>query len=273
MALHIRPPAVAGLFYPEDPAELRAAVDGFLAAARSGRPAPGVVKAVIAPHAGYVYSGPIAGSAYEALRAGARGVRRVVLLGPTHRVYVRGLALPGVEAFETPLGTVHLDRDAIASIADLPQVVTSAAAHAREHSLEVHVPFLQRVFGDRFLLVPLAVGEASPDEIAEVLDRLWGGDETRVVISSDLSHYLPYGEGRRIDTATARRLEALEPVAPDEACGARPLNGLLALARRRGFAITLLDLRSSGDTAGNRDEVVGYGAFVVREPTHAGGAP
>jgi AmmeMemoRadiSam system protein B len=220
-----------------------------------------------------VYSGPIAGSAYEALRTGARAVRRVVLLGPTHRVYVRGLALPEVEAFETPLGTVHLDRDAIASIEDLPQVVTSAAAHAREHALEVQVPFLQRLFGDRFLLVPLAVGEATPEEVAEVLERLWGGDETRLVISSDLSHYLTYGEGRRVDAETARHIEALESVEPDEACGARPLNGLLALARRRGLTIALLDLRSSGDTAGRRDEVVGYGAFAVRERTHTGGAP
>lgn len=263
----IRPPAVAGLFYPGDAVELRATIDGFLAQARPADAPARVVKAIVAPHAGYVYSGPIAASAYAALRAGATLVRRVVLLGPTHRVYVRGLALPDVDAFETPLGIVRLDLDAIAALADLPQVVTSAAAHAREHSLEVHVPFLQRLFGDRFLLVPLAVGEASPDEVAEVIERLWGGDETRIVISSDLSHYLPYGEARRADLETARHIEALEPVAPDEACGARPLNGLLALARRRGLTVELLDLRSSGDTAGKCDEVVGYGAFAVREPT------
>jgi len=264
MNARVRQPAVAGLFYPSDREELANSVDELLSESAAGAtqvPA----KAVIAPHAGHVYSGAIAAVAYTGLARDAAGVRRVVILGPTHRAYVRGLALAGVDAFETPLGRLEVDREAVALLADLPQVVTSPSAHAREHSIEVHLPFVQRAFGPHVRIVPLAVGEASPDEVAEVLERLWGGDETRIVISSDLSHFLTYGDARVVDVATARKIVALEPVRPEEACGARPVNGLLALARRRGLRLELLDLRSSGDTAGSRDEVVGYGAFAVRE--------
>jgi AmmeMemoRadiSam system protein B len=278
MTTSVRPAVVAGLFYPRDPTDLARTVDRLLEEARAARPSGdrAVIKGIVAPHAGYVYSGPIAATAYDLLREGAERVRRIVLLGPTHRAYVRGLALAGVDAFQTPLGVVPVDMDAIAEIASLPQVVTSPAAHAREHSIEVHLPFLQRVFGREvapgkrewprdLAVVPLAVGEATPAEVAEVLDRLWGGEETRVIVSSDLSHFLGYRDAFRVDQETARHITALEPVDGEQACGARPLNGLLALAKRRGLALELLDLRSSGDTAGSRDEVVGYGAFAVRE--------
>lgn len=277
MSTSVRPAAVAGLFYPRDPRELARLVDRLLddaAAARPGGQGPEgsrvegedePVKGVIAPHAGYAYSGPVAASAYLRLRPERGTVSRVVLLGPTHRAYVRGLALPGADAFETPLGRVPVDADAVARIASLPQVVTSPGAHAQEHSLEVHLPFLQRLFGPDFTLLPLAVGEATPDEVAEVLERLWGGPETKIVISSDLSHFLGYRDAYRVDRATADRIVHLEPVVGEQACGARPVNGLLALARRRDLSLELVDLRSSGDTAGGRDEVVGYGAFLVHE--------
>jgi len=266
-----RPAAVAGMFYPASTAELGRQVDELLAAAagREHEPAP---KALIAPHAGYVYSGPIAASAYAQVRARRGRIRRVVLLGPAHRVPLRGLALPGVERFATPLGEVEIDAEAVAALRDLPQVVDSPRAHAAEHSLEVHLPFLQRVLGE-FSLLPLAVGEASAEEVAEVLDRVWGGDETLIVVSSDLSHYLPYDTARRIDRDTVDHLLSLDAgIDPERACGATPINGLLLAARRRGLAAELLDLRNSGDTAGDRRRVVGYAALALR-PQSTAAAP
>ncbi len=262
----VRRAAVAGSFYPASPIELAALVDAFVADAGPSSTLERGPKALVAPHAGYVYSGSIAGTAYAALAARASSVRRVVLLGPAHRVRVRGLALPGVTALETPLGEVAVDEAAIASLADLPQVSTSPLAHAREHSLEVQLPFLQRVLR-RFTVVPLVVGDASPEEVAEVLERLWGGPETLIVISSDLSHYLPYDVARNVDAQTAERVLAGHFVEPEAACGAAPVNGLLVVARRRGLRGALLDLRNSGDTAGARDEVVGYGAVAFYEPS------
>lgn len=259
-----RPPAVAGLFYPDDPEVLRRDVEAHLAAAglAEQETAP---KALILPHAGYVYSGPVAASGYARLpEVARRRIRRVVLLGPCHHVPLRGLAVPRAEAFATPLGAVPVDREAVARALALPQVVTSDEAHAAEHSLEVHLPFLQRLLGD-FALVPFAVGDASAEEVAEVLELLWGGPETLVVVSSDLSHYHDYAEARRLDAATCRAIEALDPEALDEesACGRVPVRGLLVVARRRGLAARTVDLRSSGDTAGPRDRVVGYGAWLV----------
>jgi hypothetical protein len=262
----VRPPAVSGLFYPAAAEELRSAVEGYLreAASRNGAPAP---KAVIAPHAGYVYSGPIAGSAFQTL-AGAAAVspiERVVLLGPSHFVPFRGLALPGYESFGTPLGTVRLQGAGAQAALRLPQVRMIPEAHVREHSLEVELPFLQVLLGD-FRLVPLVVGEAEPDEVAEVLDRLWGGPETLIVVSSDLSHYLPADAARRTDRQTADAILSLRgPLDPRQACGAAPINGLLATARARGLTAQLLDLRNSADTAGDPSRVVGYGAFAFHE--------
>jgi hypothetical protein len=259
-----RPAAVAGRFYPGRAGELTDAVDWCVKAAQvePGATAP---KVLLVPHAGYVYSGPIAGSAYAALAPWAHRIRRVVLLGPTHRVATPGLAAPRASHFETPLGPVPVDQAALAELDDLPQVRVSDAVHAEEHSLEVQLPFLQRLLGS-FALVPLAVGRASANEVAEVLERLWGGDETLVVISSDLSHYLPYAQARACDAATIERVLQLDPdLDHQEACGATPLAGALVAARRHGLAARLLDLRNSGDTAGDRDRVVGYAA-VAFEP-------
>jgi AmmeMemoRadiSam system protein B len=212
-----------------------------------------------------VYSGPIAASAYALLAPAADRIRRVVLVGPAHRVWFRGVALPGVMAFRTPLGDVEVDEEAAARIADLPQVSARPDAHRDEHSLEVHLPFLQRLLPD-FRVVPLVVGEADAGEVAEVLERLWGGEETLIVISSDLSHYLPYAAARSADAATARAILALDPtIEHEQACGGTPVNGLLALARRKRLVPTLLDLRNSGDTAGDRSRVVGYAAFAFHE--------
>jgi len=262
----VRVPAVAGLFYPDGTRALAAAVERYLASVpAAAAPSP---KALIVPHAGYVYSGPIAASAYARLKPAAAAVERVVLLGPCHRVAIRGLAAPTVDAFRTPLGEVPLDRAAIDALASLPQVVLRDDAHAGEHSLEVQLPFLQSVL-DRFTLVPLAVGDASPSEVAEVLERLWGGSETLIVISSDLSHYHDYATAQRIDSAAADAIEALDGgrLGRDQACGCLPIAGLLNCARRHALAAERLDLRNSGDTAGPRDQVVGYGAwaFVDRD--------
>ncbi|OIQ80876.1 hypothetical protein GALL_373730 [mine drainage metagenome] len=257
----VRPAAVAGMFYPGNPVDLARDVDAMLAEAALNAPhfQP---KALIAPHAGYIYSGPVAASAYSLLKPIAQRIRRVVLLGPTHRVAIRGLALPGASAFDTPLGTVAIDQAAVKLIADLPQVTVSPQAHALEHSLEVHLPFLQALLPD-FKLLPLAVGMASPEDVAEVLEILWGGDETLIVISSDLSHFLPYELAREADGETAQAiLDLRQPVSHEQACGGTPVNGLMLAARRHHLTPHLLDLRNSGDTAGDRDRVVGYGAFA-----------
>ena len=256
----IRRPAVAGVFYPEDARELHRMVQEYLGAARvSGAPP----KAIIAPHAGFVYSGPVAGSAFAQLAALKDRITRVVMAGPSHRLPFRGIAAADADFFATPLGIVPVDRAAIASLGDLPQVVAMAAAHAQEHSLEVHLPFLQEVLGE-FSIVPLVVGDAHQREMAEVLGRLWGGPETLIAISSDLSHYHDYETARRLDEATSSAIERLHPqdIRPEHACGRLPIVGLLEVAREQRLAARTLDLRNSGDTAGPRDEVVGYGAYA-----------
>ncbi|HEX3058808.1 MAG TPA: AmmeMemoRadiSam system protein B [Usitatibacter sp.] len=262
----IRPAAMAGSFYPGESSALAAEVAGYLAdASAEGHAAP---KAIIAPHAGYMYSGAIAGSIYARLAPLAGKIARVVLAGPAHRVYVAGVAVPSVDAFASPLGTVPLDAAVIAALRELPFVEVNDAAHAREHSLEVHLPFLQAVLG-AFSLVPLVVGEADPGEMATLFETVWGGRETLIVVSSDLSHYLPYESARGRDRDTARAIVGLEAtLVPEEACGAAPINGLLRAARRHGMAAELVDLRNSGDTAGDRSRVVGYGAFAFTEREH-----
>lgn len=258
--LRTRRPAVAGMFYPDDPGELRLAVAAYLEAAVPRDPAP---KALIVPHAGYIYSGAVAASAYAGLHAVRQQIRRVVLLGPAHRVGFRGLALSSAQAFDTPLGSVPVDQEALAAIADLPQVQTLDEAHRLEHSLEVQLPFLQGTL-EAFQLVPVVVGEAPTEAVAEVLERLWGGPETLIVVSSDLSHYNDYETAQRMDSKTSAAIEALAEgtIGYDDACGRNPVNGLLRIAKRRGLHAETLDLRNSGDTAGSRDRVVGYGAYV-----------
>jgi AmmeMemoRadiSam system protein B len=217
-------------------------------------------KALIVPHAGYVYSGPIAASAFARVQPFADRITRVVLIGPAHRVFIEGLVSPGASRLRTPLGELVVDEAALAELG-LP---ANPTAHAREHSLEVELPFLQRVTPNA-KLVPLAGTRAKPELVGAALDKLWGGPETLIVISSDLSHYLPYAEGRSIDEQTCARILASQPVEGERACGSIGINGLLWLARRKGLRVELIDLRSSGDTAGSRDEVVGYAAFALYE--------
>lgn len=271
----VRTPAVAGLFYPDDPVALRMQVEAFLREARQSALPPGpereslprpfqAPKALIAPHAGYIYSGPVAASGYRCLDTVGDKVRRVVLLGPAHRFPARGLAASSATAFQTPLGPVAVDREGVQRALAFPQVRLQDEAHEGEHSLEVHLPFLQVVLRD-FSLVPLVVGAASPEEVAEVLEGLWGGEETFVVVSSDLSHYLPYRRAVELDEATARAIENCQPeaIGPHQACGRIPMAGLLLRARDLGLSVVRVDLRNSGDTAGPRHQVVGYGSFLV----------
>lgn len=256
-----RPAAVAGSFYPGQPDVLRGVLAGLLEQAEP-RASGGQPKALIVPHAGYVYSGPVAASAYAQISGLRKQIKRVVLLGPTHRVAVRGLALPEADRFSTPLGEVPLDAEGMRSLADLPQVVRSEAAHRFEHSLEVQLPFLQEVLDD-FVLLPLAVGDATAEEVAAVLERVWDGDDTLIVISSDLSHFLPDALARQIDRGTADAIAALDPhLNHEQACGATPVNGLLLAARRHQLRALELDLRNSSQTAGDPDRVVGYAAFA-----------
>jgi len=274
----LRPAAVAGTFYPGQAEILAQTVRTLLAdAAMPSALAPSsaaAIKAIIAPHAGYIYSGAVAANVYALLRDMRERVRRVLLLGPAHRVVLWGLATPDVEFFVSPLGKVPVDLAAIAAIDHLPQVMAVADAHAQEHSLEVHLPFLQTVF-ENFALVPLVVGDASAAEVAEVLELLWGGDETLIVISSDLSHYLPYSQAQTSDRQTAQAiLDLRTDIDHHQACGATPINGLLLAAARHSLQPALIDLRNSGDTAGDKSRVVGYAAFTfsAARETRAGAA-
>jgi AmmeMemoRadiSam system protein B len=257
----VRPSAVAGLFYPGDPSLLRTHVLDLLAdVAASTKVVP---KALIAPHAGYAYSGSVAAAAFATLRDCARTITRVVLIGPTHYVHLRGIAGPTVDAFETPLGRVPVDVEALSTIADLQFVIRAEAPHAPEHALEVELPFLQTLLAS-FKVVPLVVGDTTPQEVAYMLHRLWGGPETLIVVSSDLSHYHDYQAAQRLDAATAAAIEHGDwaSLGPNQACGCVAVAGLLVEAERRGFKARRLSLCNSGDTEGSRDRVVGYGAWM-----------
>ncbi len=281
----VRSAAVAGTFYPADAGELRDQVQTMLdVAARVDRPEsddrPGVAPisvsaserrargrgspaALIAPHAGYVYSGPIAARAFGTLRRRSSGIDRVVIIGPSHFVPFGGIALPDADVMDTPLGSVPLDREACDRVRRFPHVATAAEPHRREHALEVELPFLQIVLGD-FSVVPLVTGDATPQQVAEVLEAVWD-HRTLVVVSSDLSHFHDYDTARRLDRATADAIVEGRPhdLGRGSACGRLAIQGLLAATLRRCLDVSLLDLRSSGDTAGGRDEVVGYGAFRI----------
>jgi len=256
----VRPPAVAGQFYPAEPARLRGQVLRLLEEATP--PAAPLPKALIAPHAGYMYSGAVAAAAFATLRERPQAIERVVLIGPAHYVAVRGVAVPSVAAFETPLGRVPMDRDGLDALAGLPFIVRADAPHAPEHALEVELPFLQQLLPD-FRLLPLVVGDAQPQEVADLLAAVWSGPETLIVISSDLSHFHDYRTAQRLDGATAQAVERGDwaAIGPNEACGCLAVAGLLIEASRRGVKARRLALCNSGDTAGSRDRVVGYGAW------------
>ena len=259
----IREPAVAGMFYPAEAKELQRTVQGLLACAESERgPKP---KAMIVPHAGYVYSGPVAAEAYRQLGDERSSIRRVVLLGPAHRVFLTGMAVPSALSFETPLGEVQVDQELKELMAHLPGVTVSDEAHQDEHCLETQLPFLQSIL-EEFTIAPVVVGECDSEKVAEVIDAVWGGSETLIVISSDLSHYFPYDQAKEIDGRSSRKILEKEPILrADEACGAYAINGLLRSEYCDRLAVELVDLRNSGDTAGTKDRVVGYGAFVFHE--------
>lgn len=260
----VRMPAVAGTFYPARAAELSQSVQAFLS--RIGEVRDLAPKALIAPHAGYVYSGPIAASAYALLRPLRGKVSRVVLLGPSHRVGFKGLALCTANAYAIPGKTIEIDREMEAALASIAGVGLLDKAHVSEHSLEVHLPFLSEVLGD-FKLVPIVAGQASASLVADVLEAAWGGDDTLIVVSTDLSHYLDYEEAKIVDAQTVAAIEKLDGGFLDgnRACGHVPVAGLLELAKRKGLNVETLDVRNSGDTAGPRDRVVGYGAWAFFE--------
>lgn len=262
---HLRKPAVAGAFYPAQPQQLAADVAAFLAAAPPSK--AGVPKAVIAPHAGYIYSGPIAASVYARLAPAKGRITRVVLMGPSHRVGFKGIAGCTADAYETPLGIIPIDKPGYAQALAFPDTGILDAAHENEHSLEVHLPFLQSVLGS-FSLVPLVVGDAPPELVAKVLEAVWGGPETLIVISTDLSHYLDYDKAKSTDHAACQAIEHLDPAGlkDDQACGRIPVKGLLIEAKKHGLKVETVDLRNSGDTSGPKDRVVGYGAWAFTAP-------
>ncbi len=253
-AMLVRPAAVAGSFYPASKPELSGLVDRLLLGAKRGPNA----KALVVPHAGYAYSGPIAASGFARVPS---STRRVLLIGPAHRVFVRGMVSPGADRLETPLGEVEVDTEALASV----DIAADPEVHAREHSLEVELPFIQRV-APHAKIVPIAVSNASAEHVGQVIEALWGGPETVIVISSDLSHYHPYDAGRARDQHTVSRILAHDfSLAGEDACGCTGLNGLAWALRRKKISAELVDLRSSGDTAGSRDAVVGYAAIAFTE--------
>ena len=256
-----RQPAVAGTFYPANPQQLHQMLDQYLNDAETGGKVP---KAIIAPHAGYIYSGPVAASAYARLKKAHDRITRVVIIGPSHRVAFSGLAVSQAQSFITPLGFIPVDQEAVAAIARLPFVDYLEQAHTHEHSLEVQLPFLQEMLDD-FKIVPIVAGDATPEQVSQVIEALWGGDETLIVISSDLSHYHDYESAKQLDKATSSAIEHLqyERLSPDSACGKVPVSGLLKLAREKSLTIKAIDLRNSGDTAGDKSSVVGYGAYVI----------
>lgn len=258
----IRRPAVAGMFYPADEDVLKHDIHDYLAQANDAHEQG--LKAIVVPHAGYMYSGPIAASAYKQIIPLKNKINRVVLLGPSHRVAFRGLAVPESDTFNTPLGNIPIDQEGIQQLADMSQVIVSDQAHSEEHSLEVQLPFLQEILSE-FTLIPIVVGDAEEHEVAEVIKRLWGDEHTLIVISTDLSHYHEYYDAKKRDRATSDAIENLKTnlIGYEDACGRNGLKGLLVVAQEKGLSVEVLDLRNSGDTAGDKGRVVGYGAYAV----------
>lgn len=260
----VRRPAVAGTFYPADPSALTDALERAFAAARRPGAGAAVPKAIVVPHAAYPYSGPVAASGYLRLAPARARIRRAVVIGPSHFVPVAGVAVSGADAFATPLGDVPVDEPGRRAALTCAAALVEDTGHVAEHSVEVQLPFLQTVLDD-FTVVPLAVGHATAEVVAAVLEAVWGGPETVVVVSTDLSHYHPHDAARALDERTADAVATLTEgsIGDTDACGAPALRGLLRAARTRGLTAEVLDLRTSGDTAGPRDRVVGYGAFAL----------
>lgn len=257
----IRQPAVAGAFYPANPQQLQTMLNGYLQQVDPVKTSP---KAIIVPHAGYIYSGAIAATAYARLKANRTTITRVVLLGPSHRVGFRGLAVSHAEFFNTPLGDIPLDSAAIEKLSHFPFVEYIDQAHYLEHSLEVQLPFLQTTL-EKFSLIPIVAGDCPPEQVEQVLEQFYGQDDTLIVISSDLSHYHDYDTAQKLDRETTQKIEnlAYRELGEDSACGRVPVRGLLALAEKMSLKIKTVDLRNSGDTAGDKKRVVGYGAYVI----------
>ncbi|MFC3149415.1 AmmeMemoRadiSam system protein B [Litoribrevibacter euphylliae] len=261
--MYIRQPAVAGSFYPEGEEQLSVLVTQMLSEAVANDAVQVCPKVLICPHAGYVYSGAIAASGYSQLKAYHQQISRVVLLGPSHRVPLQGIAIPDTSLFRTPLGEIEVDQEALTKIKTLEGVKVSPHAHAYEHSLEVQLPFLQCVLDD-FKIIPLVVGQAGPTLVSKVIDVLWGGEETLFVVSTDLSHYHNYEHAKAVDGETCKKIEHFDTdITCDHACGCYPLNGMMQAAQHHRMHISQLDLRNSGDTAGSKDQVVGYAAYAL----------
>ena len=257
----IRQPAVAGMFYPADKQSLKADIHQYLEQVTNEQKI--IPKAIVVPHAGYIYSGPIAASVYKQIIPLKDIINRVILLGNSHRVAFTGLAVPESDVFNTPLGNIPIDQKSIQLLSGLPQVIVSDQEHRQEHSLEVQLPFLQEILGE-FSLIPLVVGYADRFEVAEVINRLWGDEHTLIVISTDLSHFHEYNEAKQLDRATSDAIVNLKPdlIGYDDACGRNGLKGMMTVAEEKHLSVDILDLRNSGDTAGDKNRVVGYGAYV-----------
>ena len=256
-------PDCVGKFFPAEPSELRAKIDQLLRATSAPPAAP---KAIIAPHAGYDYSGPVAASAYASLAGCAERIRQVILLGTCHFVHQGGLLTTSADAIDTPLGEVPVDRPAVERAEQLPQVSVHDEAHRLDHSLAVQLPLLVRTLGD-FRVVPFLVTNCEAEDVAELLELLWNGESTLIVVSSDLSHDLSYDDARRRDRHTAEAILQgnAEAVGCYDACGYKAIAGLLLAAQRHALRARQLDLRNSGDVVGRRNRVVGYGAFAFEE--------
>ena len=259
--MSIRKAAVAGTFYPNDASELQACLDTLMHQTGVDIKHP---KAIIAPHAGYIYSGPVAASIYGCFIEPALPINRVVLLGPAHSVAFHGIAASSADFFTTPLGKIAVDHDSLQPIIEHELVKYFDLAHDQEHCLEVQLPFLQRLFNGNFKIIPLVVGDTNPSHVAKVLRALWGGPATLIVISSDLSHYHDYATAKRLDQQTTQSIEQFheEELDYESACGRLPIQGLLKVAKELDMQCKTLDLRNSGDTAGSHDRVVGYGAYA-----------
>jgi len=259
--MNIRPAAVADIFYTANGTELAAQVSDFMDADEVTNIVP---KALIVPHAGYIYSGGTAGKGFALVKKLTAAVNKIVLIGPCHRVWIQGLAIPDCQYFETPLGKIEVDSKTLNELVKFPQVTISDQAHAQEHSLEVQLPFLQSIF-DQFKLIPLVAGEVSEDAFIEVLEYLWGGEETLIVISSDLSHFLDYDAAVAIDNKTSQAIESFEAgsINSDMACGSAGIKALLSLAKNKNLHVKTIHQCNSGDTAGDKDRVVGYGTYAI----------